>query len=49
MHHGVAMWNRWDDTDKASGLYLALTDHAADYIYSKPGSEEASYQYYAAC
>ena len=23
---------------------MALTDHAADYIYSKPGSEESSYQ-----
>ena len=43
-YHGVAMWNRWDDADKASGLYLALTGHAADYIYSKPASEDCSYQ-----
>ena len=43
-YHGVAVWNIWDDADKAGGLHLAFTDHASDYIYSQAGSDGASYQ-----
>ena len=41
---GVALWNRWDNDDKAEGLYLALDRVAANYVYSQPHCEECTFE-----
>ena len=40
---GVALWNRWGEDDKSEGLYLALDGSAANYVYSQPKCEAATF------
>ena len=40
---GVDLWDRWGNDDKAEGLYLTLNGSAANYVYSQPSCEAASF------
>ena len=40
---GVALWNHWFHDDKREALYLALDGSAANYIYSQPKCESATF------
>ena len=40
---GMALWNRWGEDDKTEGLYLTLDGSAANYVYSEPRCEAATF------